>query len=151
MTKQSEAAKTYFIGHDPGQEQRRHPTMGRLDEGIQDPLQERMILLDMRGQQPQGRMGHRFAFIKRMTFYFVYLSDWKTKCIATEMTQFSPIIECLSLFVTLKIIAQMAQIKAFLCKINKKVQRGFFMQKNKCVYEVPLTKQERQLRRLDLL
>jgi len=37
------------------------------------------------------------------------------------MTQFSPIIECLSLFVTLKIIAQMAQIKAFLCKINKKV------------------------------
>lgn len=66
-------------------------------------------------------MGHRFAFIKRMTFYFVYLSDWKTKCIATEMTQFSLIIECLSLFVTLKIIAQMAQIKAFLCKINKKV------------------------------
>ena len=39
MTKQSEAAKTYFIGHDPGQEQRRHPTMGRLDEGIQDPLE----------------------------------------------------------------------------------------------------------------
>ncbi len=34
MTKQSEAAKTYFIGQDPGQEQKRHPTMGRLDEGI---------------------------------------------------------------------------------------------------------------------
>lgn len=34
MTKQSEAAKTYFIGHDLGLEQRRHPTMGRLDEGI---------------------------------------------------------------------------------------------------------------------
>ena len=33
MTKQSEAAKTYYIGHDPGMEQRRHPTMGRLDEG----------------------------------------------------------------------------------------------------------------------
>ena len=32
MTKQSEAAKTYFIGHAPGKEQ--HPTMGRLDEGI---------------------------------------------------------------------------------------------------------------------
>ena len=34
MTNQSEAAKTYFIGHDPGLEQRRCPTMGRLDEGI---------------------------------------------------------------------------------------------------------------------
>lgn len=34
MTKQSEAAKTCFIGHDPGKEQWRHPTMGRLDEGI---------------------------------------------------------------------------------------------------------------------
>ena len=40
MTKQSEAAKTYFIGHDPGLEQKRHPTMGRLDEGIQDPQKE---------------------------------------------------------------------------------------------------------------
>lgn len=28
MTKQSEAAKTYFIGLDPGYEQRRNPTMG---------------------------------------------------------------------------------------------------------------------------
>ena len=46
----------------------------------------------MRGQQPQGRMGHRFAFIKKMTFYFVYLFDWKMKCIEPEMTQFSPII-----------------------------------------------------------
>ena len=34
MKKQSEAAKTFFIGHDPGLERRRHPTMGRLDEGI---------------------------------------------------------------------------------------------------------------------
>lgn len=34
MTKQSEAAKTYFIGHDPDKEQKRHPAMGRLDEGI---------------------------------------------------------------------------------------------------------------------
>lgn len=34
MTKQSEAAETYVIGHDPDKEQRRHPTMGRLDEGI---------------------------------------------------------------------------------------------------------------------
>lgn len=25
MTKQSEAAKTYFIGHDPDREQKRHP------------------------------------------------------------------------------------------------------------------------------
>lgn len=25
MTKQSEAAKTFFIGHDPDREQRRHP------------------------------------------------------------------------------------------------------------------------------
>lgn len=34
MTKQSEAVIAYLIGHDPGMEQRRHPTMGRLDEGI---------------------------------------------------------------------------------------------------------------------
>ena len=34
MTKQSEAAKTYLVGHDPVKEQERHPTMGRLNEGI---------------------------------------------------------------------------------------------------------------------
>ncbi len=34
MTKQSEAAKTCIIGHDPDKEQKRHHTMGRLDEGI---------------------------------------------------------------------------------------------------------------------
>lgn len=34
MTKQSEAAKTSLIGHDPDREQERHATMGRLDEGI---------------------------------------------------------------------------------------------------------------------
>ena len=28
MTKQSEAAKTFFIGHDSGREQRRHPLWG---------------------------------------------------------------------------------------------------------------------------
>ena len=56
-----------------------------------------------------------------MTFYFVYLSDWKTKCIEPEMTQFLPINECLSLFVILRIIARMAKIQAYLCKINKKV------------------------------
>ena len=40
-------AKTEETGHDPGQEQRRHPTMGRLDEGIQDPVNSWMILLAM--------------------------------------------------------------------------------------------------------
>ena len=34
VTKQSEAAKTYFIGYDPDKEQKRHPAMRRLDEGI---------------------------------------------------------------------------------------------------------------------
>jgi hypothetical protein len=34
MTKQSEVAKAYVIGHDPDKEQEQHPTMGRLDEGI---------------------------------------------------------------------------------------------------------------------
>ena len=58
-------------------------------------------------------MGHRFAFIKRLTFYFVYLSDRKMMCIEPEMTQFSPINECLSLFVTLETIAQIAKIQAF--------------------------------------
>lgn len=33
-TKQSEAAKTFIIGHDPDEEQERHPAMGMLDEGI---------------------------------------------------------------------------------------------------------------------
>ena len=40
MTKQSEAAKTFYIGHDLEEEQKRHPTMGRLDEGIQDSSKE---------------------------------------------------------------------------------------------------------------
>ena len=34
VTKQSEAVIAYFIGQDPDKEQGRHPTMGRLDEGI---------------------------------------------------------------------------------------------------------------------
>ena len=34
VTKQSEAVKAFLIGHDPEKEQRRHPTMGKLDEGI---------------------------------------------------------------------------------------------------------------------
>ena len=34
MTKQSEAAKTFIIGHNPDKEQERYPAMGRLDEGI---------------------------------------------------------------------------------------------------------------------
>ena len=34
VTKQSEAAKAFLIGHDPEREQERHSTMGRLDEGI---------------------------------------------------------------------------------------------------------------------
>lgn len=33
-TKWSEAAKLFFVGHDPGKEQERHPAMDRLDEGI---------------------------------------------------------------------------------------------------------------------
>ena len=34
MTKQSEAAKTFVIGQDPGKEQEWHPAMGMLDEGL---------------------------------------------------------------------------------------------------------------------
>ncbi len=66
-------------------------------------------------------MGHRFAFIKRMTFSFVYLSDRKTKCIAPEMTQFSPIKRCRVIVITLQTIAHRAKIRVFLCKIYKKV------------------------------
>ena len=33
-TKKSDAAATYLLGHDPEEEHKRHPTMGRLDEGI---------------------------------------------------------------------------------------------------------------------
>lgn len=39
-----------------------------------------------------GKNGTQIRLQKRMTFYFVYLSDWKTK--------FLPIIKSLSLFVT---------------------------------------------------
>lgn len=58
-------------------------------------------------------MGHRFVFIKRRTFYGVELSGWKTKCIATEMTQISSVTECFLLFLTLSTIAQMAKMKTF--------------------------------------
>ena len=34
MKKQSEAARTFFIGYDPEMEQRWYPIMGRQDEGI---------------------------------------------------------------------------------------------------------------------
>ena len=68
-----------------------------------------------------GKNGTQIRLHKRMTFYFVYLSDWKTKCIEPEMTQFSPIIMSLLLFATCLTIVQMAKIKAFLCKICKKV------------------------------
>ena len=32
--KAERSRKAFFIGHDPAREQMRHPTMGRLDEGI---------------------------------------------------------------------------------------------------------------------
>ncbi len=48
-----------------------------------------------------GKNGTHNRLHKKMTFYFVHLSDWKHTCIESEMTQFSPINECLSLFVTL--------------------------------------------------
>jgi len=32
--KAERSRRAYFIGHDPVREQMRHPTMGRLDEGI---------------------------------------------------------------------------------------------------------------------
>ena len=60
-------------------------------------------------------MGHRFAFIKRMTFYFVYLSDWKTKYIEPEMIQFSPIIKSLLLFVN-NLILELQKIKIQTCE-----------------------------------
>ena len=54
MTKQSEAAKTYFIGHDPDKEQRRHPTMGRLGLFLRkdDPVRhERLAAIGKNGTQ----------------------------------------------------------------------------------------------------
>ncbi len=59
MTKQIEVVKTYFIGHDLGQEQKRHPTMRRMDEGIQDPprtednpvIHERLVAIGKNGIQ----------------------------------------------------------------------------------------------------
>ena len=48
MTKQSEAAKTFFIGHDPGREQRRQQLWGGWTKEFRT-LSNKMILLDMRG------------------------------------------------------------------------------------------------------
>lgn len=50
QTKQSEVAKTYFIGHDPGKEQERHPELwtGWTKE-FRKWFKDQMILLDMRG------------------------------------------------------------------------------------------------------
>ena len=45
-----------------------------------------------------GKNGTQIRFHKKDV---VYLSDRETMCIEPEMTQFSPINECLSLFVTL--------------------------------------------------
>lgn len=50
----------------------------------------------------------------------MHLFDWKTKCIETEMTRFSPINECLSLFVTLLTIVQKAKIQVFCAKYIRK-------------------------------
>jgi len=36
-------------------EQKRHPSAGRQNEGIEDSAQERMILLDMGGLLPQEK------------------------------------------------------------------------------------------------
>ena len=46
-----------------------------------------------------GTNGTQIRLYKK-TFYFVYLLNWKTKYIESEMTHFSPIILCLSLLVT---------------------------------------------------
>ena len=49
MTKQSEAAKTYFIGHDPDREQKRHPLWEGWTKEFRTLSTYQMILLDMRG------------------------------------------------------------------------------------------------------
>lgn len=110
----------FLMGHDPGLEQKRHPTMGRLDEGIwdrrktDDPVRhERLAAI--------GKNGTRFAFIKRMTSYFVYHPDRKTMRIETEMTQFSPIIYYFVVVVTLSTYAQMAYFLGLLCRLNKNI------------------------------
>lgn len=58
MTKQSEAAKTYFIGHDPDKEQKRHPlwvgwtkefrTLLREDDPVRH---ERLAAIGKKGTQ----------------------------------------------------------------------------------------------------
>ena len=77
--------------------------LGLCAEASDDPVRhERLAAI--------GRMGHRFAFIKRMTFYFVYLSDRKMSTLNQKRYSFRPLISAESLFVTLLTIAQMAKI-----------------------------------------
>ena len=48
MTKQSEVAKTFFIGYDPDKEQKR-PHYGKAGRRNLGHFRGKMILLDMRG------------------------------------------------------------------------------------------------------
>ncbi len=63
MTKQSEVAIAYFIGHDPV----RHERLAAI-----------------------GKNGTQFAFIKRMTFSFVHSSTWKTDTLHQKRCGFLP-------------------------------------------------------------
>ena len=45
-------------------------------------------------------------------------------CIVPEMTQFSPIIQCLDAVVTLSTYAQVVYFQGFLCRLHKNIQRA---------------------------
>ena len=58
------AVKNYSIGHDPASEHLRHPSVDRQNEGIEDSVEMRMILLDMRGLLPRDEWGIKLAVIQ---------------------------------------------------------------------------------------
>lgn len=64
-TKQSEVVKTYYIGHDPDEEQKRHPTMVRLDEEIQEPSEEMDIPVRYEWLAVIGKSGTQIRLHKK--------------------------------------------------------------------------------------
>ena len=59
------AAVNISVGHDPAGKHKRHPSVDRQNEGIEDATELWMILLDVRGLLPRDERGIRLAVIKK--------------------------------------------------------------------------------------
>ena len=57
------AVKNLNMGHYPAKKHKRHPSVDRQNEGIEDSSNEWMILVDMRGLLPRDEWEIRLAVI----------------------------------------------------------------------------------------